>query len=338
LILLLVGLTAGSLADSGRRVAGVGADIVFQSEGASYVLAVSSTPILIETGDKIREVEGVAAVAPIVTMVNPGGGFNVIYGLEPESFNAVSGGFEFTQGRMFSAPDEALVDDLYASRNKVGPGNEITLLNRKFKVSGVVVSGKGARLFMPLATAQQMQGREGKASLFFVKAKQRSEVPELIKRLSSGDFVGHQVNDVDEFARQVVASNQSLLDAVFNVIVFVGLAIGILVIFLSMYTTITERTREIGVLRALGATKGQIVALILKEAVLVCVVGAVAGIAFSFFCSYLIRSVFPTMIISITPDWLVRAGIFAVLSGILGSVYPALSAASKDPVEAIAYE
>jgi putative ABC transport system permease protein len=44
------------------------------------------------------------------------------------------------------------------------------------------------------------------------------------------------------------------------------------------------------------------------------------------------------MIISITPDWLVRAGIFAVLSGILGSVYPALSAASKDPVEAIAYE
>jgi putative ABC transport system permease protein len=239
---------------------------------------------------------------------------------------------------MFTAPYEALVDDLYADSEKVGPGSEITLKNTKFTISGVVRSGKGARIFVPIGTAQEMEERQGKATLFYVKARNRAETPELIARLSSGDFVGNQVTDVDEFAKMVVSSNQSLLDTVFNVIVFVGVAIGVLVIFLSMYTTVTERTREIGILRSLGASRAIIVRLILQEAILLCVVGVFAGIGASFLFSYLLTRLFPTMVITITANWLARAAVFSILSGIIGSTYPALRAASRDPVEAIAYE
>ena len=339
LILLLVGLTTGSLNETGQRVAGVGADIIFQSEGASYMLAMSSAPMAIEIKDKLAQVEGVAAVAPVVTMVNPGGGFNIIYGIDPVSFDAVSGGFHVLDGHIFSGPRDALVDDWYASAEKVGPGSEITLLNEKFTVTGVVENGKGARIFVPIATAQEMQGREGKASLFYIKATSKDEVREVMKRLGPGTkFEGYQVTDVDEFAALLMASNSSLLNTVFNVIVFIGLCIGVLVIFLSMYTTITERTREIGILRSLGASKSFIVRLILQEAILLCAIGVVVGIGSSFFFARIIKEMFPMMVITITSEWLVQAAIFAILSGVIGSLYPAIKAAAKDPVEALAYE
>ena len=77
-------------------------------------------------------------------------------------------------------------------------------------------------------------------------------------------------------------SNAPLLGIVFRVIVFVGVAIGVLVIFLSMYTTVTERTREIGILRAMGASKGFIVVLVLQESFVLCVIGTIVGIGASF--------------------------------------------------------
>jgi putative ABC transport system permease protein len=67
-------------------------------------------------------------------------------------------------------------------------------------------------------------------------------------------------------------------------------------------------------------------------------VGVFAGIGASFLFSYLLTRLFPTMVITITANWLARAAVFSILSGIIGSTYPALRAASRDPVEAIAYE
>jgi putative ABC transport system permease protein len=125
---------------------------------------------------------------------------------------------------------------------------------------------------------------------------------------------------------------------VFRVIVFVGVAIGVLVIFLSMYTTITERTREIGILRSMGASKRFIVVMVLQESITLCIIGTVLGIGMSYVVMLLLKSVYPTLSLIITADWVLRAAIFALLSGIVGSLYPAYKAASQDPIEALAYE
>jgi putative ABC transport system permease protein len=105
-----------------------------------------------------------------------------------------------------------------------------------------------------------------------------------------------------------------------------------------MYTTITERTREIGILRALGGSRAFIVGLILQESIFVCALGVVFGIAASFGIAAILQRVFATLIIDITPGWIVNAALFALLSGIIGSFYPSLKAAKQDPVEALAYE
>jgi putative ABC transport system permease protein len=111
-----------------------------------------------------------------------------------------------------------------------------------------------------------------------------------------------------------------------------------LVVFLSMYTTITERTREIGILRSLGASKVFIVSLIFQESAAVCLVGVVVGVGASFMIARGVQAIYPTLVVLITRDWIFKASAFALLSGIIGSFYPSLKAAAQDPVEALAYE
>src|SRR5687768_13591250 len=129
LILLLVGLTTGIVDETATRPAGVGADILFMDANSSYFIALNSGVMPVEIADLIRKVEGVAAVEPVYSVTHPGGGFSVVYGIEAESFNAASGGFRFIEGEMFATPDQAVVDDLYASDENVGVGYAIMLLN-----------------------------------------------------------------------------------------------------------------------------------------------------------------------------------------------------------------
>ena len=230
-----------------------------------------------------------------------------------------------------------MVDDIYAKSKGVTVGDSVELLNHKFKVSGIVEHGKGARLFVSLKTAQEMTGQNGKASMFFIKLDDPDRVETTIaeiKRL----LEGYGVIPLREYARLMMSNSMPALDAFISSVVFIALCIGVLVIFLSMYTTITERTREIGILRSLGASKKFIVTLIFQESAAICGVGALIGIGSSFVIARTIMAVFPTLTVLITPDWIGKAVIFAVLSGIIGSLYPSLKAAKQDPVEALAYE
>ena len=148
----------------------------------------------------------------------------------------------------------------------------------------------------------------------------------------------YEVRDVDEIVSLMFSSNATLIGAVFDVVEFLGITIGVLVIFLSMYTSVTERTREIDILRSMGASKGFIVALVLQESLVLCALGAVVGISLSFVFAALLKKALPTLIILISRGWVLRATVFALLSGVIGSLYPAYKAASEDPIEALAYE
>jgi len=105
-----------------------------------------------------------------------------------------------------------------------------------------------------------------------------------------------------------------------------------------MYTTIIERTREIGVLKSLGASKSYIVEIVLSESTLLCLGGVAMGVALSFLIRIALLRLFPALSILITLKWVCLAGMIAILGGLLGAGYPAWLASRKDPVEALAYE
>ena len=105
-----------------------------------------------------------------------------------------------------------------------------------------------------------------------------------------------------------------------------------------MYTTISERTREIGILKSLGASKIYIVNLILRESVALSLFGMVLGVVLMFAGKIIIERLIPTQMVLITLRWILNATALVLFSGISGSIYPAIRAARKDPLEALAYE
>jgi len=358
LILVVVGLTSGAAGETGRRIEGVGADIIVQPPNSSYIFAFNSSPMPLAYGTKLAEIEGVKAVAPILTMVNSKStGLEVIYGMDPASFDAVSGGLTYLEGRLFreeSTPTEIVVDDVYAKSKVEGGwlsqllqrrtsglpvGSEVRLLGNTFRISGIVEHGKGSRIFMPLKAAQEMQGFSGNVSMFYVKLHNPDDVHAVIDRIHARPgFSEFKLTPLREFASLMMSDNQGLVDNFYDAVIFVAACIGVLVIFLSMYTTITERTREIGILRSLGASKRLIVTLILEEAFAIAILGVAIGLGSSFIIGRVVQAIFPTVIILIPPEWMLKAAIFAVLSGLIGAVYPSIKAAARDPVEALAYE
>ena len=337
MVMLFVGLAHGLVDESAQRLEGVGADILVQPPSSSFLLALSQAPMPIKFGDLLKQIPHVLAVAPVLFNFNSIGGLNIIYGIDMPTFDRVTGGFAYHDGGPFLNPYDILVDDLYAKANHLKVGQTISLLNHEFHLCGIVEHGKGARLFIPMNTAEDLLQVQEKASIFFVKCTDPAytdDVSDAIHQL----LPKYQVLPVKEYMSLMTSNNLPALNAFITVIIAIAVGIGFLVIFLSMYTTITERTREIGILKSLGASKGYIIALILREAGLLSAVGIIVGYGVAGVARKVILGTFPTLSIELTMEWALYAAILALAGSTLGAFYPALRAAQLDPVDALAYE
>jgi putative ABC transport system permease protein len=188
-----------------------------------------------------------------------------------------------------------------------------------------------------MPTLQEMSGAHDKASVFYVKCDRSNHIPAVADEIRQ-ILPRYEVRQLKDFISLMTSSSLPGLDAFINVMIGIAVTIGFLVTFLSMYTTIIERTREIGVLKSLGASKGYIVRIILSETTLLCLGGIATGVALTFFTRTILVKLVPTLTILITPGWIARAGAIAILGGLLGAAYPAWLASRRDPVEALAYE
>jgi putative ABC transport system permease protein len=337
LVIIVVGLTSGLLLESAKRTEGVGADIMLQPPSASVFMAFGGAPMPIAIADKLRQLDYVQAVAPVLVQFNSVNGLDIVYGIDPETFRAVSGGFVFHAGHDLQDPNDILVDDVYARSKKVKVGQTLHILEHDFHVAGIVEHGKGARLFVLMPTLQEMAGARDKASVFYIKCDRTDHTPAVIDEIREL-LPKYEIRPLKDFISLMTSSNLPGLGAFINVMIGIAVAIGFLVIFLSMYTTIIERTREIGVLKSLGASKAYIVQIVLSETTLLCLAGVIGGVGLSYLMRAIFIRLFPSLTILITPGWIARAGLIAILGGLLGASYPAWMASRKDPVEALAYE
>jgi putative ABC transport system permease protein len=151
-------------------------------------------------------------------------------------------------------------------------------------------------------------------------------------------FQGYQIRPLKDYLSLMTSANLPGLDAFIESMIALAVTIGFLVILLSMYTTVIERTRDIGVLKSIGASKAYIIRALLGESAFICVIGIGVGIAFSYAARAMFLSSFPTLSILITPDWIVRAALIALAGGLLGASYPAWMASRKDAIEALSYD
>jgi putative ABC transport system permease protein len=334
LVLLIVGLTSGVLAEWGKRVEGVGADILVQPPNSSIFFAFSSAVMQESLGEQIEKLPGVDEVAPTLILSDPKTMTNV-FGIDYKRFNALSQGFIFRAGRPFEAPDEALADDIVAQTRHLKVGDTVTLVNHPFRISGIVAHGKGARFFIPLKTGQDVAGAEKHVSMFFVRSKGDTEGTRAgILQLNPQN----RVRSMAEYVTLMSSSNLPELKPFIRTMVGLGIVISFLVVLMNMHTMVMERTREIGILKALGFTRLDVVKMLLGETAVLSVVGSLAGIGITFLTQAILKETSPSLTILLTPGWVLGSIGLALLGAALGATVPAVRASSYDPVEALAYE
>jgi len=334
LVLLIVGLTSGALSDWRARAEGVGADILVQPPNSSIFFAFSSAVMPESLAGNMLALPGVDEVAPVLIVVDQKN-LGVVYGIDYDRFAGLSDGFTFVAGGPFRKADQAIADDLAARARKLRVGQKTTLLGHQFTISGIVVHGKGARFFVPIKTAQDIGGAEGRVSMFFVRSKGDTEAArsQLVKLLPT-----YKIRSMAEYSTLMTSSNLPELKPFIRSFVILGVAISFLVVLLTMHTMVLEHTRDIGVLRAMGSSRIEVCAMILGETLVMVALGAVVGLLCTYGVVAILHRTSPTLVITIEGVWIVRAILLTIVGAIAGATYPALRAAQSDPVDALAYE
>lgn len=334
MVLFFVGLTAGIVSEWGKRVEGVGADILVQPPNASIFLVFSPAVMLEGIAGQIGTLRGVDEVAPVLAVMNSNT-MDVVYGIDYPRFNALSKGFLFLQGRPFESPEEVIVDDIKARTKNIKVGEKVTLLGREFTVCGIVAHGKGARFFIPLRTAQEISGAEGRVSLFYVRSMGDTEHTrqEIVKLLPA-----HRVRSMGEYMTLMNSENLPQFKPFIRAMLGIGVVISFLVVLLSMHTMVLERTREIGILKSLGASRLDIIRLLVGETLLLAGFGIVLGLISTYALVAVLKQTAPTLTVMISRDWILRTIALAVVGAVAGALYPAYRAAGFDPVDALSYE
>jgi putative ABC transport system permease protein len=339
LILLIVGLCYGLMNDSKNRSAGIGFDVIVQPPGSSFLAGISGAPVSVKVADVLRKMPHVKVVSPIVWQINSSGGLEVIDGIDIANFEELGGPFHYVQGGPFQGPDDMLVDDFIARQKHLKVGDTTSILNHQFRVSGVVENGRGARKFVPMKTLQDLNGSTDKASLFYLKLDDPSNTEEVVDEVKKQPGMeSYAVRSMADYLSMMTPSNLPGFSIFIGLVIGVSLVIGFLVIFQAMYTAVMERTREIGILKSMGASKLYIVNLVLRETVLLALAGIGVGVIVSLLARIGIEHRWPLVHIDKSNEWMIRAAIVAIVGATLGALYPAYKAAQKDPIDALAYE
>jgi putative ABC transport system permease protein len=281
----------------------------------------------------------VKVVSPVIWQIATSGGVEVIDGIDLPTFEGLSGPFQYVKGGPFQGPNDVLVDDFIAAQRHVKVGDTMEILNQQFRISGIVENGRGARKFVPMATMQDLIGAKDKASVFYMKLDDPANTEAVIAAVNQQPGMEkYSVLSMQQYLSMMTPSRLPGFRPFIGVVIGVSLVIGFLVIFQSMYTAVMERTREIGILKSMGASKAYIVNVILRETVLLAVAGIVVGIAVSMLARVAIVHRWPLVQIDNSTDWMIRATVVALVGATIGALYPAYKAAQKDPIDALAYE
>jgi putative ABC transport system permease protein len=327
MVMLLVGLANGTLDDIAERIENVGADVLFQPPDAAILLGQTSAVMPTRYLDLIREVPGVRNATAVlnwqVASIN-GAPYAVnLWAIDEKSLSEISGGFVFVEGHGLEGRNELVMDTM-------------EMIGHQFRLAGICRAGAGGRLYARIQDIQDAIGSPGKASFFLIKADRSDEAEQLTLALRER-FKGYKITAVSQVSR-LMQQNMVGLREFKRAITAMAVVVSFLVVLLAMYTTIIERTREIGILRAVGATQAKVVQFVVAESCLICVAGVIVGILLAVLARYYVPFVFPSLVVRLSREWTLIAASLGLVGGLLGSIYPALKAARMDPIQALNFE
>jgi putative ABC transport system permease protein len=339
MILSIVGIFMGMLNDQKARTNGIGADLVVRPSNTSFMNGVSGAPMPAKLAGFFQRLPHVAVASPVITDFNMSNAVEILYGIDYQSYNALKP-FIFLSGGPFQGPYDVIIDDVFArTGNGYRVGDTISILNHQFRICGIVENGKGGRRLVPIETLGELTGSDGKASVIYLKSDNPANEDAIRREIAATPGLqGYKVMTMEDLISLYTPSRFPGFDLALNVVITIAVIVGFLVIFQTMYTAVLERTREIGILKSMGASKPAIVSVVLRECAVLAVAGVLVGIAGTCGVRELLGFRFPSFSFELTAAWVARGAGIAFLGALCGALYPAWMAARKDPIDALAYE
>ncbi len=338
LIVFTVGLAHGVLRERGRREAGVGAEIMLRASGTVGLSGSQPFAMPVAHAAEVARIEGVRAAVPLgQTTASSDSGFGVrlVDGIEFDAYKQLAG-VRMIEGEPLPASgDAAIVDAIWIEQRKARVGDTLELYDRPFRIVGIYEPPGGARIKIPLATMQEQVGSTTSCTSILVAAANPAEQDAVAERIHRA-FPEDQIIFTRDLP-ELYATGVPALNVFISVVVAIAAAISMLVILLAMYTTVTERTRQIGILKSLGMSNTMIAWVIEQEALLVSVLGVLLGLALTFAARFALMRV-SSLSVEIEPRWVLISLAIGVVGGSIGALYPALRAARQDAVDALSYE
>jgi len=334
LFLVLVGLTS-MLHEIANRATNVDAHIMVMPSGGPALLLGGGLPAdKIEA--KLRAIPGVSAAIPVLCWsLNMAGRDQNAFGIRPEDWHFFAAPDRIVEGRPLAGGGEMLVDTRLAQAGGFKVGDAVERLGRTFTVVGIAREGVAGRVFLPIDTLNEcLQNDSRRATFFYVKAAGAEAVEPVRKAVEDARL---KAFTLDEYYSRL-ANLMGDMHLVIGAVVLVAGFVCFLVILLTVYTMVVERTREIGILKGIGASRLQIFGLVMAEAGLILAAGILVGFAMTVGSRTLILHLQPLWTIDIPAVRFAYAALLATLGTFLGALHPALRAASQDPVESLRYE
>jgi putative ABC transport system permease protein len=339
LIVFTIGLANGTLRERAQREANVGAEIMVRGSGTLGLSGSDPFRLDVTNAGEIAKLQNVKMAVPIgqnlVAAADSASSARLTDGIRYEEYAELSG-LKIVAGHGLGlSGDEAIVDTDWAKSNKLQTGSSFKIYDRDFTIVGIYEPAIGARVKIPLATMQEQVGGEDKCTSILVKVAE-GILPETVAEGIVQKFPDDQIlftKDIEElYSNSIPALNVFL-----NVVIGVAAAVSALIILLTMYTTVTERTRQIGILKSLGMSKTAIAWTITQEALILSFFGVILGVLLTVILRFVVMRT-TTMQVQLEWKLIVSTLLVALVGGALGALYPAIRAARLDAVEALSYE
>ena len=337
LVVLFTGLAKGMTDDMAKRASNWKAEIIFTRPGAMDIQS-SNASVPTAYAARLNQIEGVQSTVPVIKYITSNAkqrwGIQQIDGVEWQPF-AQMNELQLTAGRAAVADDEVILDEQYVKDENVKLGDPVEIFGKNLTAVGIFSPPSGGRIKMSLTAMQHALEVSDKCTFILVKLKDGADVKTVAAKINEV-LPGNKV-DLTEDSIADAQNRIPGLSVFLKVLVGLGAFVSTIFVLLSMYTTITERRKEIGILKSLGASKSFIVSTIEGEAFLIGILGILLGLVVSFAASYLIANLF-NLVFEFNRNWILTAMAIAVGGSLFGALYPAWRASAIDPVEVMANE